>query len=429
MKKINTIDWNDTAYWFNCFVIKLSKPEINDKNFKGYSDYFHEYIHYLQTISLPFMQSFFSDFAESLANLARKAEENGIENRPFQLASTPIQETNKKLFNHYFKIDPNSNKNVSTLSNFKRDKITIDGLDVYKYSVLVTDPDGNIFTYYLSAVDLLENMAANIEEKYFGEQPIGDLPYRIINKIVNQFYASLGLTNEQITKLIELSLYVLDPIDFFFLNLDRMKYQTKIPCDKKLYSLIYKNLVLWSPTPEFNKLKISAWTIKIRDRMKWNITNIFGEGIYTNEIINFNKQIDNAFKKRAHNPVFISEISNPVDDDYLYLFKNFSTPLILFENNHMFAADYGKNTISFVPAILETVQKGLYSTQPIGCALKGVCSEIDEEQLTKSFDPITLESSYSRKTDPNCDTDPFNKNLDCKCTFCDFIKARKIAHS
>ena len=65
-------------------------------------------------------------------------------------------------------------------------------------------------------------MATNIEASIFSKQNIPDFPYRCINILIKQKYQALNLNENQITKLIELSLYTLDPVDFLFNRLDFM---------------------------------------------------------------------------------------------------------------------------------------------------------------------------------------------------------------
>ncbi len=308
MKSFRKEDQN--YYSPSCFLIALEDKNLDEKNFLQSSDFFHEYIHYLQTMSLPFMQISFSKFATTLATLAQQAYLKGINNRPFYPITNHIQLLNFYLFQHYQNPEPPF-IDCSEFIDFKKASgDLIPGFFVNQFFIYFKNAEcgDHILKSRISAFELIENMAANIEEIHFGRQNIPDLPYRVVNIIINNKYSSLHLTIQQITKLIELSLYTLDPVDFLFSRLDYM-VSLKRPINENEYEKIFfENISFKGYTPDMNFSTLNDWLEYCKKSMCDNIMNVLGTAALKNDTDHFTNIINYMYDKRKKDCFLISKI-------------------------------------------------------------------------------------------------------------------------
>jgi hypothetical protein len=414
MKNLKKIDTN--YYLPDCFLISLSDTSLNESNFMSSSDFFHEYIHYLQTISLPFMQIKFVHFSETLATMANQAYTSCIECRPFKTSINDIQIINEKLFHHYFDLDEKSYTNFSTFIDITKDTLAIsDSITVNEYYLTFENDESENIKYKITASDLVENMAANIEASIFGKQKIPDFPYRCINIIVNHRYKKLKLSEYQISKLIELSLYSLDPVDFLFNRLDYMLSLDIQINDNEYENIFFQKISFHGVTPEMTFNSLSDWMNYTKCNICKNINNILGVIAFRYDTNHFENIIDYAYSKRKNNLTLISDISNKPRNELLRLYSEYTLPLVHLENDHIVSSKNDDGQLTLIPAVLDTVYENLCGSINKQCQLYGTCSCLEDEVNGLKY------------TDGKCITNPFEKDLNhIDCPFSLYVRAKKI---
>lgn len=403
----------------SCFLIALEDDKLDEKNFLQSSDFFHEYIHYLQTMSLPFMQISFSKFATTLATLAQQAYLKGINNRPFSPITNYIQFVNYYLFQHYQNPKPLF-INCSEFIDFKKASgDLIPGFFVNQFFIYFKNSEygDNIIKSRISAFELIENMAANIEEIHFGRQNIPDLPYRVVNIIIQNKYSSLNLTIQQITKLIELSLYTLDPVDFLFSRLDYMVSLNRQINENEYEKIFFENLSFQGFTPDMNFSTLNDWLEYCKKSMCDNITNILGTVALKNDTYHFTNIINYMYDKRKNDCFLISKIMSQQKEEIQNIYYEYTLPLVYLPNEHVVSSENKDGNITLIPAILNTICLNLCNSKPEKkkCLLYDTCKQFEKEEGHKKY------------TDNFCITDPFNKDLkNIDCPFSLYARAKKL---
>lgn len=416
MKNLKKVDTN--YYLPDCFLIFLSNKKLNESNFISSSDFFHEYIHYLQTISLPFMQIQFVHFAETLATMANQAYETGVNCRPFKTSINEIQIVNEKLFHHYFDLDDNSFTSFSNFIGFDKEIENItESISVNKYYLTFENYDLQNIKYKISGLDLIENMAANIEASIFGKQNIPDFPYRCINILIKQKYQALNLNENQITKLIELSLYTLDPVDFLFDRLDFMLSLKRTIIEEEYTDIFFRHLSFQGNTKDMTFDSVFDWMNYSKCDICKNLNNIFGVIAFRYETNHFKNIIDYAYSKRKMNLTLLSDMANTSREKLPNIFAEYTLPLVHLANDHIVSSENFDGKLTLIPAILDTVYENLCGSLDKKCQLYGSCTCLEDEGLGCSY------------TDTKCITDPFEKDLDLiDCPFSLYVRAKKIVN-
>lgn len=408
MKRLKKVTiQNDNDYNFQCFLINIENPSINKTNFITQTDFFHEYIHYLQSISCPFLFSQFTHFANKLATIGSAITKESV----WGVNDDYADKIAAEFFDFYYLgnlpyIKNNSFSSIDTILGFEKKDLILDGTQLKTYTLKFMDTNGEDIDHIICGRDLLENLAIIIEEAYYGPQnQLPDIPYRIVDNVINSYYSSLTISKYQIAQLIEFSLNTIDPVAFLFEQLDRLSNEENIPSD--LYTYIFSTMKFMSIDGKNFTVETLAGRL-LSDSIK-SLTNILGNIALaddTNYIVDkLGRGINYRFT--AKNSSFIADLitkKTSVND----LIKLFGLPLVHFHDDTIYSTEFYGQKPTLIPAILESVYEALtYNVDvnngkipecsgAVKCILTSYCQEHDNREGTHYFSVECMNNPYKR---------------------------------
>jgi hypothetical protein len=169
--------------------------------------FIHEYIHFLQDITLPYLlrQSgiFYRSFSYVLDAIRR-----GVFRKPFEDWDEDTRTTN--LQREYTLGQEHSEYTFDKITSIRKDYFNNNNIhNVYKYYIDIDDNNA----YQVGAADFYEYIAAKIEKKFFNKDHI-QLPYNTMDYLFD-FYELSDIPDESRLYIAEYCLYNDNPIHFF----------------------------------------------------------------------------------------------------------------------------------------------------------------------------------------------------------------------
>lgn len=213
------------------------------------STFTHEYIHYLQNISLPYLIKHTLLSFHKVCMLFSDIIKNSNYPRPFKCdEDATIRELNKELGITLGKSDIEDIYNIINIDNISCEVAYIKNIEAYtrifqhKLVFNTNDYDDSLginkkVDYYIGAIDLLEYIAYKIENKFFGTSNLPNIPYKTIDYVF-EYYKVQDIPDEVKILLVEFSLYNDNPIHTLLCFL--LERLTKDGIEIKIENEIYR---------------------------------------------------------------------------------------------------------------------------------------------------------------------------------------------
>lgn len=222
------------------------------------STFLHEYVHFLQDITTTHGLLNLVFFIEELKNANKMILDGPAQFRiPLELSNTFNFDTNVKLFGVYYGCRDDSMHPVSaTYKRYSKEEEVIysnknEAYHVPKYAITYANTDGDEDSYHFGSRQIKEYMAHAIQSEFAPEDASDhpDIPYRLVEMIVEREVPRVAKSRHFLTALCDASLMDFNPAHLFFYSLERMKncpdWQ---PTDvDSIYEFVFNGV-----TPSFN---------------------------------------------------------------------------------------------------------------------------------------------------------------------------------
>lgn len=341
-----TADGNYSYYSFS-IVIK-DDIDISDIIKNNNSTFTHEYIHYLQNISLPYLIKHTILSFHKAYMLFTDIINNSNYPRPFKCDENEIiKELNKELYITLGKSDIEGMDNINNIDNISCEVDHVKNIEAYtrifKHKLVfnTNDYDDSLginkkVDYYIGAIDLLEYIAYKIENKFFGTSNLPNTPYKTMDYVF-EYYKVQDIPDEVKILLVEFSLYNDNPIHTLlcFLLEKLTKDGIEMKVENQIYKIKYKDVLY-----DYDKCK------SFLSSMKWT-TNATGEDTIFTKSERRYKQIKDIISciYRKENFNYINQWIDKVISFYNSNLKNEFIFSKLFSMNKKDFFKYINNTI------------------------------------------------------------------------------------
>jgi hypothetical protein len=374
--------------------------------------FIHEYIHFLQDITLPYLLRQSEIFYASFSSVIEDAISKGILVRPFENWSEDIKSTTLQreytLGNEH---PENYNDNIGKITNvrcaeyFNNKNIH----NVYKYYLEIDDGRD----YHIGAVDFYEYIAAKLENKFYNKSHT-QLPYYTMDYLFD-YYELSDIPDESRIYIIEYCLYNDHPIRFFCnLVIDMVKQNKETFIDYRKCRDMLSRLG-WQSRGHQNE-NIFIKTDRRINQLMSSLNKIYDPILYPS----INKWVNTAldFSKNILASSFIfSELycldKEKFESTILECINKIGIPLIFNKNDDLFSllpkeADY--NYDEFLDLHIINMFMRLITMNGYDCPINPICSRMNKNKMND-----------------NClDIRNINSNNHQKCYFSNFLDKHKI---
>lgn len=228
----------------------INKLKEDPLTIKYYSNFFHEYLHFLQDITTTHGLLNFINAIEHIRNSNKIILENGA--NTFKI---PLQQnndfnliTNTQLRNIYYG-DRTLADNV-TYNSFDFETVNLSdkvGRTIPARKCMIDYYDNGAKTkmkFHFGSRCIKEYMAHTLQNRLFPGTNHADIPYKIIDQIIQKEYPELAVDKSFIIALCDISLMSYHPAEFFFYTIDRMKTSInwKPTTTQSIYQFAYQGL-------------------------------------------------------------------------------------------------------------------------------------------------------------------------------------------
>lgn len=413
--RLNDISGHYCPSFFN--IVLDTNEELPLAVQKYTATFMHEFIHYLQDLTLPYnLRLNFTNLARFL-RICESANKNGNINMPFSDWSDNEKVLNEQM-NYTF-----GNGCTETRSGFEDivlkiefvEKVTSELIEIqdrkfilYSYNMLFYNSMNMLRTYNLGARDILEYIAYKIEAKHYQASNMPDLPYRSIDLLFE--YYGLSYVSDDIRLCIaEFCLYNDNPIRTlfnYFLENEEFKQNIR----KLSYDKIYKILLTW----EFETTDgVKETLVSKFDRRLQQFVNILSEQYKgLDGIRRWILQVNDYVKNELTGRFIFSEMyrinQHKFEEFIESVISRVGLPLIM--NSKMESGSLqseNMDTSQFIQfyVLQEFLNTVVYSSNITVCPVKNFC--------------VANCCEY----DGRCSINPQNKSIDgFKCQYIDFLR-------
>jgi hypothetical protein len=277
------------------------------------STFFHEYIHFLQDISTTHGLLNFIHAVEYLKNANKQVTEAGVAHfeTPLKITNNSNWLTNNRLM-HIYRGGENEGKRVSYLG-YKANKEEVETskgekIIVPKYLVKCYDHSAQtITTCHFGSKHLKEYMAHAVQNQYAPNTIHDDIPYRLVELIVEKEFPRLARNPSLLVALCDASLMDQHPARLFFRTLERMKERPKRSFKEveAVYSFAFKN---FSFANEGKKEKVDSVYKDTANRAIGQIQDSLKADIFRPNVQWFEEVLKEAMQLRIEHPIFFTQL-------------------------------------------------------------------------------------------------------------------------
>jgi hypothetical protein len=190
------------------FYIKVdSEEEGNNLILKNKNVFIHEYIHFLQDISLPYLIRQSEIFYRNFRYVIIAIKNNGLI-RPFEKWDDDTKKTN--LQRDYTLGEGKIIDKEINIINIKDEYVKNENHRIFKYNLLLDDNT----KYHVGALDFYEYIASKIEFKFYNKKN-AILPYNTID-LIFKYYGFEYIPTECRLCAVEYCLYNDNPMNMFY---------------------------------------------------------------------------------------------------------------------------------------------------------------------------------------------------------------------
>ena len=371
----------DNYYQSSFFYLKIDTDDSLDKilDSQNESTLIHEYIHFLQDISLCFGRYNLVQNINRLRAMSDIILKEGMNTRPIPIDTVHSISVNSALNKIYWG-DFVFEKDIEIKSITKRNKsVAMLNEPVEHIEVQIDEK-----TIELGGIHLLENQALLVEEALYGKQNLPDVPYRIIEKVIDFMYPRLNRGPEYVSAICECCLMTLNPSVFLYDSITRMKAEKWIPQRyAEIYKYLFNNLSFKGITPDgFHNVNELFQYLSIESEQF--VLDTIKSPIYQDAQKWAHNTLSWGFDKRLNEPLFITDIleNGSIDNIKIKFLYKTGTPLVLNNKNEGWGIEkkYGEAVVVF-KAIYEIFD--FLKSQRLNCNLFAFCRKLENDNIAK----------------------------------------------
>ncbi|MBY0425661.1 MAG: hypothetical protein K2Q22_08505 [Cytophagales bacterium] len=371
----------------------INKLKEDPSTIKYFSNFFHEYIHFLQDLTTTHGLLNFINAIEYLRNsnkvVLEKAEK--IFDVPLKLDNTYNIFTNIELRSIYYGDRRSNAKSVTYQSFTSVNQNVIDAagviLTVPKYIVKYFDNGAQTnMQFHFGSLCIKEYMAHALQNTLFPDTIHDDIPYSIVELIVRKEYPPLANEKSFMVALCDISLMGFHPAQFFFFILNKMN-TTKgwSPKDvDSIYEFAYSDLT-------FNHNGQIENVYSLYDKINNTAFGCFKDSlqaeVFEDNVVWFEEILKEAKKLRFYSIGFFDQlIQSPgiLSSNFLSILKNLGSPFMTNSLNHGFFMTpenlKSLNIQPYFPKVFQSILR-TYSGHK-SCSLYDFCNSREDMKIT-----------------------------------------------
>ena len=407
---------NDDIYFPGFFLLESTIDfekitSLDNLSGEDRGTFLHEYVHYLQDVTLPCKLYEFNQNCNLLSATIEWLQKNKKESKGISLAIGDMFENNEKT-------EKGKEVNIKTMI---LDTLLGDSAeDIVVYLQDVSDPcvesliDDMVKEYCISqriadrykkyveikydnksyvfgSRCITESMAYLIEcEVYGASKRVNELPYNACEMICEKIYPEFAQNKKMILALCELSLHWVYSGYIFYTVLEKMKEENFLPCNMiELYNFVKKYPVALNYFVDegraifYNTIKYIDFLFPKHDSHEYVMkTNRYLKTI-----------IVRGWKKRLMNPFLVSDVawqSDILQAEFYYstLLEWFSLPLMRDKNGNLWnlLGDDYIFPILALKTLIDIFYRERYDPHATSSAYKCYCFEICRQHHQERFD-------------------------------------------
>ena len=416
MKAYRLLDMNDDIYFPGFFLLESTMDfekitSLDNLSGEDRGTFLHEYVHYLQDVTLPCKLYEFNQNCNLLSAMIEWLQKNKKESKGISLAIGDMFENNEKtekgkevniktmildtILGDYYEdivvyLQDVSDPCVESLIDDMVKEYCISQRIADRYKKYVEIKYDNK-SYVFGSRCITESMAYLIEYEVYGARKRSDeLPYNACELVCEKIYPKYAQNKKMIIALCELSLHWPYAGYIFCEILKKMKEKKFLPCNSsELYNFVRNYPILLRYFVEEGKELVSN-AIRFIDFL-FPAKNSHEYIMRTNEY--FKSIILLGWKKRLMNPFLISNIAFQFDtmqSEFYYsiLIEWFSMPLIRDKNGilrNLVGIDYVFPILA-MKALADIFYGKRYNQRVTLSKYKCYCFEICQQHHQERFD-------------------------------------------
>jgi hypothetical protein len=377
---LKTVDgWYEPGF----FYIGIDSDEkIDNAISNNLGTFIHEYIHFLQDITLPYLLRQSIIFYRSFSHVVNTINmSKGILSIPFENWDEDTKLTTLQreytLGNEH---SENNNDNIDKITNIRYEYFNNNIHNVYKYYLEIDDSKD----YQVGAVDFYEYIAAKIEKKFYNKNHL-QLPYNTMDYLFN-YYELSDIPDESRLYIIEYCLYNDNPIHFFCnVVIKKIKQNKGIFFDyKKCRDVLSHNG--WSSRGHQDE-NIFIKTDRRINQLVSSLNSIYNPIQYPSVNRWINTMLDFSGNILASRFIF-SELyrldKNEFKSMIIEYINKTGIPLIFNKNNDLFSylpTDAGYNNNEFINLYIINQFMRFIRKNNSACPIYSLCSKIKKYEL------------------------------------------------
>ncbi len=377
MKKTNYGHYEPSFY----FIMLETDENLNEVIENDFATFVHEYIHFMQDISLPYCIRNTLVTIERFVSIYLKNKEDGKIKCPVDTIDRNDEITRMQF--EYTWGDDQYLKHMKEIKHHYKHKKYVEEHDFNVYRHFIKT--GEYTEYQIGSRHLLEYIAYQIEKKLNPDIVLPEYPYYVIEKFIKCIYPEYPLEPALISSLCEYCLFNDNPINFMSTVLEHFKKTQFVPETIEDVSNFIANHWVEIRSNKINKFYPIDKVAKRFGQIVLASKMLFSAP----QFLTVNKWIldcyDRIIEIRRNDLLFISNMltlsPEKLRENVMDFYKRVGSPLIL-NKQYMLQNDLSENADSFIYLYALKNFYNYLNSEEIKCPMIDFCSQNSESSFS-----------------------------------------------